>query len=203
MSNAVIFDLYGTLLQLARDSRPFERLARREASGNLRLAIHVALTTHNRTLADFATRIGLPPQDDIAELEAALNSDLDSVRPFEDTLPALEVLKRRGLKTAVISNLATPYKEPFGEHQLDELFDVTVFSFDCGLVKPAPEIYQFALERLGVAAHETMMVGDSFKSDVEGPSAVGIEGVHLVRSGERSRAETMIRTLDAVLDHAT
>ncbi len=104
--------------------------------------------------------------------------------------------------TAVISNLATPYKKPLADHNLNDLMDVTVFSCDCGVLKPRPEIYQLALEQLGTTADETIMVGDSFKSDVDGPSKIGMMGIHLVRSGGLSRANIVISSLDAMLENA-
>lgn len=200
MVAAVIFDLYGTLLRLPRDSQPYYQLACRHPSGNIRLALERAMTNQFPRLSDFATSIGLPPQDDLTALEADLHIDIAQIHSFEDAVPTVSALKRRGLLTAVISNLATPYKPPFAAHPLSHMMDVTVFSCDSGLLKPAPEIYRMALEQLGTTADDTIMVGDSFKSDVEGPSKIGMMGIHLVRSGKTSRAKSVISSLDAIID---
>jgi HAD superfamily hydrolase (TIGR01509 family) len=197
---AVIFDVYGTLLHFPRDSRPFLQLARRQSDSNYRSALETALTTDNPTLSDFGARIGLPPQEDIRLLDAALEADLLAIEPFADVEPTLVALKACGIRTAVVSNLGTPYKRPFFAHGLDSLFDVVVFSCDCGLRKPDPRIYEHALKQLGSSANETIMVGDSFRSDVDGPSKLGIMGIHLVRSGGLSESDSWISSLAGVLE---
>lgn len=197
---AVIFDLYGTLLHLPHDSRPFQRLAQRASGVNVRSSLETALTTESLTLADFALRIGLRPQEDLLSLEAELNDDIAAIQPFADVEPTLVALKSLGIRNAVISNLATPYKQPFFTHGLDSFFDVAVFSCDCGLLKPDPRIYELTMKQLDSAPAETIMVGDSFRADVIGPAKLGITGIHLVRSGGSSEAEGMISSLNTVLD---
>jgi FMN phosphatase YigB (HAD superfamily) len=49
-----------------------------------------------------------------------------------------------------------------------------VLSFEVGAVKPSPEIFQTALARLGVAAEDALMVGDSEEAD-GGAVAVGCQ----------------------------
>lgn len=49
--------------------------------------------------------------------------------------------------------------------------------------KPAPAFFQAALDGLGCAAGETVMVGDDVEADVNGALALGIAGV-LVRTGK-------------------
>lgn len=200
MAAAVIFDLYGTLVHFPRDSRPFLEVARRNPDADVRSAIETSLTTDNPTLADFAARIGVESQDDLPVLNAALQDDIAAVKPFADARPTLSELRKRGIPIAVISNLGTPYKQPFFTYQLDKFFDVAVFSCDCGLLKPDFRIYDIALKQLGTSPANTIMVGDSFKSDVEGPSKIGMKGIHLVRSGGVSNAACVVSSLDAVLE---
>ncbi len=197
MTKAVIFDLYGTLLQIPYDSRPFDQLARR--ADKYRPALESALTSSNPTLAGFAANIGLQPQHDVPQLQSQLDDDIRNIHPFSDAIPTLEKLKQYGIKTSVISNLATPYRQPFVNHNFNELVDVTVFSCDCGHMKPNPEIYQLAAKQLKCDASDVLMVGDSFRSDVDGPSQIGIMGLHLVRDGRSSSAQTVITSLHAVI----
>ena len=88
---------------------------------------------------------------------------------------------------ATISNLAAPYKKPVQALGIEKYFDVIVFSCDVGVAKPAPSIFQLALEQLGSSPAETIMVGDSYKSDVEGSSKIGVRGIQLVRNGAQNR----------------
>lgn len=197
MTASIIFDLYGTLLQISHDSRPFDQLARRAAK--YRPAIELALTSSNPTLSDFAANIGLGPQSDVLQLQSQLDDDIRRIQPFDDAIPTLKMLKQHGITIAVVSNLATPYKQPFAQHGIGDLVDVAVFSCDCGEKKPNPAIYQLAAERLECDANDIVMVGDSLRSDVDGPSQVGIMGMHLVRDGRSSSAHTVITSLHSVL----
>jgi 4-nitrophenyl phosphatase len=62
--------------------------------------------------------------------------------------------------------------------------------------KPEPPLFRIALERLGLAAGEVAMVGDSVPSDVEGARAVGMRTVLYAPAGasEPSRADLVVRS---------
>ena len=60
---------------------------------------------------------------------------------------------------------------------IEAAVDVAVFSSEVGRRKPAPELYLAALGRLGVAAAETLHVGDRLLEDYEGPRRLGMEAV--------------------------
>ncbi|HWI16464.1 MAG TPA: HAD family hydrolase, partial [Vicinamibacterales bacterium] len=51
-------------------------------------------------------------------------------------------------------------------------------------MKPHRSIFDAALELAGVTAEESVMVGDSFKHDIEGALQAGWRAVLLRRSGE-------------------
>jgi putative hydrolase of the HAD superfamily len=51
-------------------------------------------------------------------------------------------------------------------------------------MKPHRSIFDLALERAGVKAEEALMVGDSFRHDIEGALSAGWRAVLLKRSGE-------------------
>ncbi len=57
---------------------------------------------------------------------------------------------------------------------VDEFFDVVVTFDDTGRRKPAPEPFQKALELLGVAPHEAVMVGDWAERDIVGAKTIGM-----------------------------
>lgn len=200
MIKAIIFDLYGTLLEICEDSQPFFELTR-HLKRRAREAFHTALTTDNANLADFARRLEIDPPANMSEIQARLDQKVRSVRLFDDTIATLKEVKSRGLKTAVVSNLATPYKQPYFDHGLDGLVDVLVFSCDCGYAKPQEEIYRLALEQLDLPADQTIMIGDSFKCDVEGPEKIGIKSLHLVRDNANTNAVRAGSNLSIVFDY--
>lgn len=183
MITTVLFDLFGTLVKLECDSKPYHRLVRELPATQRFKLLRKSLVHPYESLAEFSISIGLPVPENIDTLEADLKRDIKSAVLFSDSLPTLVSLKQRGIKIGLISNLATPYKASIKLLGLEEYFDAIILSCDAGVAKPAPSIYQLALEQLGSSSAETVMVGDSYKSDVLGPGNIGITGIHLVRNG--------------------
>jgi putative hydrolase of the HAD superfamily len=103
---------------------------------------------------------------------------------YDDVAPVLEALKARGLIVGVISNSHRSL-DAFREHfSLEGLIHASVSSAEHGYMKPHRSIFDAALERAGVPAGASVMVGDSLKHDVEGALAAGMRAVLLRRSGE-------------------
>ncbi len=103
---------------------------------------------------------------------------------YDDVDPVLRALQRRGLTVGVISNSHRSL-DAFRDHfSLGGLIHSHISSFEHGYLKPHPSIFEAALERAGVAAGASVMVGDSLKADVCGALAVGMRAVLLRRSGE-------------------
>lgn len=88
-------------------------------------------------------------------------------------------LREVGLKLAVVSNSEGTIEQMLIEVGLRELLDAVVDSTVVGATKPDPRIFQIALDRLGVSATDTIMVGDSPSADIVGAQAVGIRAALL------------------------
>jgi putative hydrolase of the HAD superfamily len=103
---------------------------------------------------------------------------------YDDVAPTLRALQARGLTVGVISNSHRSL-DAFRDHfELGGLIHALVSSSLHGYMKPHPSIFEVALERAGVEASASLMVGDSVKADVEGALAAGMRAVLLRRSGE-------------------
>jgi putative hydrolase of the HAD superfamily len=113
---------------------------------------------------------------------------------YEDALPALDEMRRHGLRVGLVSNGQRDLAEFVEHHGLD--VDVTVGSLAHGRIKPHPSIFETALTALDVEPEEAVMVGDSYTDDVEGARALGIRAILVDRDdaypGERDRIETLL-----------
>ena len=98
---------------------------------------------------------------------------------FEDVLPVLEELRRAELRIGLVSNGIRDLTEFVAHHRLD--VDAIVDSRSHGRVKPHPTIFQAALVKLGVAAEDAVMVGDSLEEDIEGARALGMRAILIDR----------------------
>ena len=89
--------------------------------------------------------------------------DPASWTPYPDTAPVLEALRARGVRTAVVSNIAWDVRRAFDSLGCGP--EEFVLSFEVGVVKPDPRIFRTALQRLGIPAEATLMIGDSEETD--------------------------------------
>ena len=96
-----------------------------------------------------------------------------------DVLDVLTQLRERGLKLALISNASTGEVDSWPVSPLAEMFDVTVFSCECGHAKPHAGIYEHAMQQLQLDAMHCLFVGDGGSNEHAGASAVGMHTVLL------------------------
>ena len=115
---------------------------------------------------------------------------------YPDTAAVLAGLKRRGIKTAVVSNIAFDIRSAFTALGAFDDVDEYVLSFEVGAVKPNPEIFQTALRRLGVDPADALMVGDSEEAD-GGARAIGCGFALVDPLPTDSRPDGLIRALAA------
>jgi putative hydrolase of the HAD superfamily len=94
---------------------------------------------------------------------------------YEDVLPVLDDLRAHRLRLGLVSNGIRDLHEFVRHHRLD--VDAIVDSRTHGYVKPHPTIFEAALGRVGVAAEDAVMVGDSLEEDVGGAQALGMRGI--------------------------
>lgn len=103
---------------------------------------------------------------------------------YDDVAPVMAELRQRGLIVGLISNSHRSL-DAFREHfSLADFISVHVSGAQHGYMKPHRSIFDRALEHAGVTAEAAMMVGDSFRHDIEGALNAGWRAVLLKRSGE-------------------
>ena len=100
---------------------------------------------------------------------------------FEDVVPGLDLLKKRGITLGVISNLRQDMDQLCRKLGLEPYLNFCVTSAEAGAEKPHPPIFLAALKRAQVSPEEAVHVGDQYRSDVEGAKAVGIVPVLIDR----------------------
>ena len=106
---------------------------------------------------------------------------------------------------ALVSNHTTlPQLKKIEILNISRFFPVVITSEEVGVEKPDPRIFHLTLERLGVAAKESIFIGDSLRGDIEGAAQIGMRTIHTVeyieRNPESSPADHTIGTLADLLD---
>jgi putative hydrolase of the HAD superfamily len=109
-------------------------------------------------------------------------------------------------KLGIVSNFAIPecVDKLLEKHGLDALFDVVVVSGAVNKRKPSPEIFQKALEKMGVSAENTVFVGDTVDADVIGAKAAGMKSIFIERriqkDAEQACPNQTIKSLNELLE---
>lgn len=185
---AVVFDLYGTLIELRTDSKPYRVLADKVVERG-RLLQH-ALVSNAVDLKAWAAEIDVP-HEAIDALQHAVEADIATAYVFDDVERNLEKLRSNGVKLGVLSNVAAPYKKAFFNLGLDRYFSAAIFSSDIGFKKPDARAFKAVLTALNVEPSKTLMVGDGVISDIRGASAVGMKALLIDRKNKCSEADAV------------
>jgi len=178
MTKAVVFDAYGTIVKIHERTYPYKQLKNlTDINGFKHLNPLTHPVTFEETVAFAGGSLKLP------HLMDQLSIELKSIKEFADVKQTLEVLKKRGMKLVVCSNLAHPYAQPI-VHIFGDVFDHYVWSFAEGYTKPDIEIYMAVEKALWMYGTDIHMVGDTFKADVESPRNFGWNSTLLDRTGD-------------------
>ncbi len=195
MKKAVLFDFWGTLVQQGAYSplkQTYRMMRPRMHFGEFverfeRVAMTKPYDDQAKMFVDAFNALGLQPKDWIIErLIGIWNKNKLLAKPYPETLEALEMLKSKGIKIAIVSN--TPklsvdgILEKFG---MDGLFDAVCFSYETGFLKTDTEMFDVVLEKLGVSKEDAIMVGDSMETDIVGAEKAGVMPVLIDRKDSR------------------
>ena len=195
MNRAVIFDVNETMLDLGALDPLFVRwfgdpIARKEWFAlTLHFAMTLAATRQFRSfgevgaaaLAGIAHRRGMSLPDEAA---AQLREAVLRLPAHRDVAPALHILRHAGLVTAALSNNPLPVVQEQLHHVgLSPLFDEIMSVDEAGALKPAPEVYDFAVRRLDLAPSSIWMVA-AHGWDIAGATRAGLRGAFVARPGQ-------------------
>lgn len=94
--------------------------------------------------------------------------------PNPDILEALKEIKRQNMKIGLITNTSADEVTAWQNCQIYNLIDVNVLSCDEGLMKPDPNIYLTACERLEIKPSECIYIGDGSFGELSGAAELGM-----------------------------
>jgi 2-haloacid dehalogenase len=195
MNRAIIFDVNETILDLGALDPVFTRwfgdpVARKAWFAlTLHLALTLAATREFRSfgevgraaLGEIARHRGVSLPDDSA---AQLSEAVLRLPAHPDVMPALGVLRDAGVRTAALSNNPLPdVREQLHHAGLSLLFAEIMSVDEAGALKPAPAVYDFAVQRLGLAPGSIWMVA-AHGWDSAGATRAGLRGAFVARPGQ-------------------
>lgn len=169
MYNTIIFDLDGTLLNTIDDLADAVRYVQNkfgwEEHSTATVQKHVGNGIRN------LINLSIPDGYDNPKFEEAFNTFkifyknncMVKTRPYPGIMELLKVLKEKGYKMAIVSNKAHAAVLELNEALFSEFISVALGENESGGIKkkPAPDMVNLALEKLGSSKSESIYVGDS------------------------------------------
>jgi len=195
--DAVIFDLYGTLVDgpLGQESaridmanvlgvQPADFLAawrkfRLERDTGQLSSVDAAIEAAMDLLGAEAS-----PQSIEAAKSIRYRSIREALEPRAGAIRLLKTLKEKDYTLGLLSNCSPEVPELWSKTPFGTLFDATVFSASEGIVKPDRAIFRRVTERLGIPPNRCMYVGDGDNNELDGAADIGMTPWLLLLSHE-------------------
>ena len=185
---AVIFDLYGTLV----DMFPFE-----ENECVWEMAFHLEApqqefaqrwldSFNQRELGEFANvkacieyvcrAMGVSAESSkiMKATKTLLDFTFQTLNPRVEAIETLNLLKSDGFKIGLISGCSMEVPLVWPSTQLASLIDAAIFSCQVGMIKPDPRIYKEACKQMKIPPEECIYIGDGSSAELRGALEVGM-----------------------------
>lgn len=140
------------------------------------------------------------------QLATTINNEFEkhtSWQVYDDVYETLAILRARGYTLGVISDWGISLGPILRNLKLTQYFDCVLISATNRYAKPAPMLYENALQRANAVADFSLHIGDSYINDVIGARTVGITPVLLDRAKRLSEQQIdclLVHSLTELLD---
>ena len=197
----MVFDLWGTLVDELTHPEANRRVYRRKtdetadllgvdrgefarawsATGADRLVGRIPST--EATLRHICEQLGAEPGADTVRAAAEIRYEYvrGALSPRPGAVETMAALRESGRRVGLISNCTEEVSRLWRSTPFAPLVDTAVLSFDAGLAKPDPRIYELALDGLEVRAERCLYVGDGSDGELTGAAEAGMTAV-LIRA---------------------
>ena len=117
---------------------------------------------------------------------------------YPDALETLKVLRLRGYLLGLVSNTHWRWLV-HQKRTMETYFDAITLSYEHGLAKPHPSIFNTTLDKLGVDADRCLHVGDQPIDDIQGAREAGLKTAFIKRDESDSDSDIQIKEINELL----
>ena len=189
MLQIVIFDMFETLVTLFTGRTYFGEDAAADVgidTATYRKAWHeneVDRSTGKLTIKEGIAKtlksLGLYSEEKVELIAskrlAALGDTFDAIP--DDTIALLEELKKRGVRIGLITNTFSDERDLIRDSKLFPFFDAVRISYEEGIQKPDPRLYQSIIDEFGVTADQCLFVGDGGSRELFAARDIGMKAI--------------------------
>ena len=127
-------------------------------------------------------KLGVEARNEVLDRILASQFAADSWEAYPDVEPMLSAVREMGdVRIGVVSDWGSNLRGILSELELDRYLDFVLPSGAVGVSKPDAAFFRLALDEAAVDPAEALMVGDSYRADVHGAWAAGMDAVWLDR----------------------
>jgi putative hydrolase of the HAD superfamily len=117
---------------------------------------------------------------------------------YPETVGVLKGLKEQGYEIGIISNFDSRLFNVLRGLGMADLFDTVTISSLAHAAKPAPKIFQAALDKHAMDPEDAVHVGDSRRDDVEGARKAGLQAVLIERESQLTSSASNVPTIQSL-----
>jgi len=136
-------------------------------------------------------------QELMAEKAAIFLALAPKAKPFKEAIEFVKLLKGKTSLAIVTSTHREEAEAIIKSISVKDFFDIIITGSDVKNVKPAPDVYLLAMQKLGVNPHECIVFEDS-QSGIEAAKAAGIACVAIPNTATEgmdfSKANTVVKS---------
>lgn len=144
--------------------------------------VHHMSKMRTRTLYELQIAAGYSEEESVSgadEAFAVFLQERHKVELYEEALEVIEALAKEFTIGALTNGNADVYKTDAADY-----FDFAFLAEEIGASKPAPDMFQAALDTVGVPASQIVHVGDDPEHDVLGAQQMGMRTVWMNSRGK-------------------
>jgi HAD superfamily hydrolase (TIGR01509 family) len=186
MIKAILFDFFDVIRQDAFHAWMNNHgYTRNDAPGDVSRRMDLGIINGEQFVKELAVISGQTLEE--IRVEFAQNERFN-----HEVISYIEELKEKYL-IALLSNAESDYlRNILSEHELDSLFDLVLISSEVGMAKPDKEMFELALDKLGVTAGETIFIDDQQKN-IDAAEKIGIRSIRF------EDVDTLRKAMDEIL----
>ncbi len=174
--NSAFFQAFTTASPMAFPTAPVEQIPQLEYQWWEAIAIET-----------FKTAGVFQQFSDFSQFFALVYDHFTTAQPwfvYPDVQPMLKQWQSQGIELGVVSNFDSRLYPVLEILNLAPFFTSVTISTTVGSAKPAPEIFQAALQKHNCFPEEVLHIGDSVKADYYGAKQAGIQAMIVNREGD-------------------
>ena len=182
MIKAVIFDCFGVLTNDGWLAFKNRYLSQDKALEDEAIELNKRADARLMTQEEFEHELARLANVDIAEVRRVI----DTHAPNDALFDYIAMDLKPHYKIGLLSNVAADYMSELFSQQQNAVFDARVFSFELGVTKPHPAMYETIATRLGMLPEECVFIDDR-QGFVEGAKQTGMYAFQFIDNDQCRR----------------